>query len=274
MLYGKSVLITGASSGIGKACAEYLKDQGYHVYGTSRHGDGSIITNDKNGGFLNMLRMDVQDDEMVNEVVKYIADREGTVDIAINCAGYGLAGAVEDTSPQEAMDEFNTNFFGVLRVCRAVLPYMRAKGNGLIINISSVAGFIAIPYQSMYSASKYALEALSQAMRIEVKPFGIKVTLIEPGDIRTGFTSSRIWTKAAKGDTPYKERCQRAIESMEKSEMNGPGPEIVVKAVAKVIESKNPPIREVVGAEYKLIAFLRRIAPDRLIEYVVTKMYS
>lgn len=273
-MYGKSVLVTGASSGMGKACAEYLRNKGYHVYGASRHSDGSIKADDRSGGFIKMVRMDVRDDEMVKSVVDSMAQEEGGIDIVINCAGYALAGAVEDTTPQEATDEFDTNFFGVLRVCRAVLPYMRAKGNGLIINIGSVAGFIAIPYQSMYSASKYALEALSQAMRIEVKPFGIKVALIEPGDVRTGFTSGRVWTEASKGATPYKERCQKAVEAMERSEMSGPGPEIVVKAVAKIIASKNPPIRTVVGADYKLIAFLKRLVPDRLIEYVVAKMYS
>jgi len=274
MEYGKSVLITGASSGMGKACAEYLSAHGYHVYGASRHGDGSIYTNDKSDGFISTLYMDVRDERTVREAVDYIIKKENSVDIAINCAGYSLSGAVEDVSPEEAMAEFDTNFFGVLRVCRAVLPHMRAKGNGLIINIGSVAGFIAIPYQSMYSASKYALEALSQALRIETKPFGIKVALIEPGDIKTGFTSARVWAEAAKDDTPYKERCQKAVEAMAKSEMNAPGPEIVVKAVEKIINSKNPPIRTVVGADYKLIAFLKRLVPDKLIEYVVTKMYS
>ena len=273
-IYGDVVLITGASSGIGKACAEHLKDKGYHVYGTSRRAWDDIKVEGKGGGFIKMVQMDVRDDASVKAAVEHIVDAEGGIDVAINCAGYALAGAVEDTAPEEAMAEFDTNFFGVLRVCRAVLPHMRRKGRGLIINISSVAGFFAIPYQSMYSASKYALEALSQAMRMEVKPFGIKVALIEPGDVRTGFTASRTWAEASKGDTPYKERCQKAIAAMEKSEMNGPGPEIVVKALSKIIESKDPPIKTVVGADYKFIAFLKRLVPDRFVEYVVNKMYS
>jgi len=274
MLYGKSVLITGASSGMGKAFAEYLKDRGYHVYGASRRVAEDDSIEGKNGGFLKMVRMDVRDDEMVKETVKAVVAAEGRIDIAINCAGYGLAGAVEDTTPQEAMAQFDTNFFGVLRVCRAVLPYMRVQGRGLIVNVGSVAGFIAIPYQSMYSASKYALEALSQAMRMEVKPFGVKVALIEPGDVKTGFTASRTWAEASKGDTPYKERCQKAIAAMEKSEMSGPGPDIVVKALVRIIESEDPPIKTVVGADYKFIAFLKRLVPDRFVEYVVNKMYS
>lgn len=274
--YGNVVLITGASSGIGKGTAEYLKNQGFRVYGTSRkthpedNGQDNAKTPDT--GFIRTIQLDVCSEESVKNAVDYVIQKEGHIDILINNAGYGIAGSVEDTSLDEAYSQLNTNFFGMLRMCRKVLPHMRKQQNGLIINISSVAGLISIPYQSMYSASKYAIEAVTEAMRIEVEPFGIKVSMVEPGDTRTGFTDKRQFVAAA-NDPAYEERFTKSINSMIKSEMNGPGPDKVVKAVARIISSKNPPIRITAGFSYKAIVFLKRILPARLVAFAVSKIY-
>jgi len=183
------VLITGASSGIGKTCATRLHERGYQVYGTSRSapapGAGKQSSFQMPPFPYKMLRMDVNDDKSVQDGVGAVLADAGRIDAAVNCAGFGIAGAVEDTSTEEAKAQLETNFFGTLRVCRAVLPIMREQGSGAIVNISSIAGLIGIPYQAMYSASKFAIEGMTEALRLEVKPFGIRVCLIEPGDLKS-----------------------------------------------------------------------------------------
>lgn len=276
--YGKVVLVTGASSGIGKAIAYALANRGFRVYGTSRTekpGTYSEIISlrNKNNGFIRMIQLDVCSEESVKTAVSLVLKEEGTIDILINNAGFGIAGSVEDTTIEEAFNQFNTNFFGVLRMCRNVIPTMRENKNGLIINISSVAGLISIPFQSMYSSSKYAVEALTEALRIEVKPFGINVSMVEPGDTKTGFTEKRIYAAGANKDSAYYMKFEKSIKSMEKSEINGPGPDKIVQAVLKIINMKNPPIRITAGFSYKLIVFLKRILPSRFVSYVVSKIY-
>jgi short-subunit dehydrogenase len=277
MIYGDTVLITGASSGVGKIIAQTLMENGYKVYGTSRkpiETSSQIIRNTKNGkGFIEMITLDVRSDDSIKRAVEYVVKKEGKIDILINNAGFGIAGAIEDTSPEEAFEQFDTNFFGILRMCRNIIPIMRANKNGLIINISSVAGLISIPFQSMYSASKYALEAFSQALRIELKPFGINVVLIEPGDMKTGFTSNRKVVKAANESSVYKEQFTRSLNTMIKDEMTSPSPGIVAKAVIKLLKMRKPPVRIVIGIKYKIIVFLKRLLPARFVEYVVSRIY-
>jgi len=183
------VLITGASRGIGKACAERLVAEGDNVYGTSRHPEAE--NGDRN---LHMLAMDVNRDESVNAAVNKILAVERRIDVVINNAGFGIAGSVEDTSVEEGKSLFETNFFGVLRVCRAVLPTMRNMGRGTIINISSLGGRIGLPYQGLYSATKFAIEGLSEALRMELRQFGIDVTLVEPGDVCTVRHITEAWS--------------------------------------------------------------------------------
>lgn len=276
--YGNVVLITGASSGIGKAIGETLASRGYKVYGTSRNAipddyNEIISPNDNSNGFLRLIQLDVCSEESVEKAVKLVILKEGRIDILINNAGIGIAGSVEDTTVQESFKQFDTNFFGVLRMCRNVIPFMRNIKKGLIINISSVAGLIAIPFQSMYSSSKYAVEALTEALRIEVKPFGINVSMVEPGDTKTGFTDKRIYAEGANKDSAYNEKFQKSINAMVKSELNGPGPDKIVQAVIRIISMKNPPIRITAGFSYKVIVFLKRILPARFVSYIVSKIY-
>lgn len=272
---GKVVFVTGASSGIGQALAYILMEKGCKVYGTSRSvtAENTIKPKQENG-FIKIIPLDVRSEKSVKNAVDYILKREISIDIVINNAGFGIAGSVEDTSPEEALSQFDTNFFGVLRVLRAVLPGMRKQKSGLIINISSVAGLISVPYQSMYSASKYALEAMTETLRIEVKPFGIKVSMVEPGDTKTGFTAKRQFVSESKNSV-YSVRFSKSIKTMEKDEQNGPLPnKAVVAAVLKIIYSKNPPIRITAGFSYKTLVFLKRILPARFVEYVVGKIYA
>lgn len=271
--YGNVALVVGASSGMGKACAEYLQSQGYRVYGTSRKASFSEPPVSEGAGFLKMIPLDVTREETIKEAIAYIVKEEGTINVLLNCAGYALGGAVEDVSLEEAQDAFNTNFFGMMMVCRHVLPVMREQKSGLIVNISSVAGFFALPFQAMYSTTKYAVEALTESLRMEVKPFGIKVSLICPGDVRTNFTSSRRTAKAALTNPVYKERHAKAVNEMIRSEMSSPGPEVVVREFARILNSKNPPVRRIVGTQYKAMSLLKRLLPASVVERVVEKIY-
>lgn len=263
----KVVLVTGASSGIGRAIALFLSEQGYRVYGTSRK---PRTSSDETS--FQMIPLDVTDEKSVQHAVDMVVQKEGSIDILINNAGMGIAGPVEETKPEEAYRQFDTNFFGVLRMCRAVVPIMRRQKHGMIINIGSVAGLVSIPFQAMYSASKYAVEAMTEALRIEVKPFGIRVALVEPGDTKTGFTDNRIFTEAARNSS-YGERFAKSIQAMAVSEQKGPNPMVVAKVVARVMKRHNPPVRVIVGLDYKLVGFLKRVLPARLVEFIVTKLY-
>ncbi len=180
----KVILVTGASSGLGLATALRLNAAGHRVYGASRSRAPSTDTP--------WIVMDVDDDESVSHGVEHILAREGRIDVAINNAGIGYAGSVEDLTMGEARQQLETNFFGVLRVCRAVLPAMRRRGAGLIVNVTSIGAQIALPYQGHYTASKLALEGMSQALRMEAAGFGVRVVVVAPGDFRTGFTAHRI----------------------------------------------------------------------------------
>ncbi len=272
------VLLTGASSGIGKATAEWLMERGFRVYGTSRKAagimDGKPYKTSASGGFIEMIPLDVNSESSAENAVRTVLEREGSIDVLISNAGMGIAGSIEDTSIREAEKQFDVNFFGTLRMIRHVLPAMRKQGRGRIIVISSVAGLISIPYQSMYSASKYALEALVEALRHEVAPFGIKACLVEPGDTRTGFTSSRVIAEAAGEASPYYSRFRKSLDRMEQDEQNGVSPEKVARVIHGMIKRRNPPIRRAVGLGYKAILFLKRLLPSWLVEKLVGMLYA
>lgn len=267
----KVILITGASSGIGKSTAEYFFKNGYKVFGTSRKAN---YTKKENGsGFLEMIPLDVTNEESAENAINYIVKKMNRIDILINNAGFGIAGAIEDTSIEEAKRQLETNFFGTMRMINKVLPIMRKQMNGRIINLSSVAGVISIPYQSMYSVSKYSIEALTEALRIEVKPFNIKVSMVEPGDTKTGFTDKRMVVKNAKNSI-YNKTFTKSVQTMEHDERNGVSPEKVTKVIVKLVNKKNPPIRSAVGFSYKAICFCKKILPARFFEFVVSKIYA
>ncbi|MEZ4357689.1 MAG: SDR family oxidoreductase [Eubacteriales bacterium] len=263
--YGDVVLVTGASSGIGKATAKKLLELGFIVYGTSRNPS-------LNNEGIKMLKMDINDEESISSAVDSIISEHGHISILINCAGNGIAGALEDMTLNEISYQMQTNFFGTLNVIRAVLPYMRENGKGLIVNTGSVAGDIAIPYQSIYSASKAALTSVTQSLRLEVKSFGIKCSIIQPGDTKTGFTKSRKFIKNIY-TSAYKTEAERAIYSMVRDELNGKPPETVSNTIIKIIKKRNPRAVYTVCFEYKLLVFLKAILPNSVLEFVLNRMY-
>jgi len=247
------VLISGASSGIGLACANLFKIRGDKVYGANR-------------------TPDVRNDASVSAAVADILSREGRIDILVNNAGIAIAGSVEDTSIEQAKDQFEVNFFGVLRMCQAVLPAMRQQVSGYIINIGSIAGQVAVPYQGLYSASKFAIEGLTESLRMETRHLGIKVVLIEPGDHRTNLTKNR---RKLAASTPYAEYFNRAIGQMEKDEQNGPDPSGIAKLVARVVSNPNPRLRYTIGpAAERAAIWLKRLGPAVLVEKAMTGYYK
>jgi len=259
----KVVLVTGASSGIGACCAAYLSEHGYRVYGASRSAIAPPL--------VAPLTMDVTSDASVAQGVATILDREGRIDVLINNAGFGIGGAVEDTSMEEAAAQFDVNFFGVVRVTQAVLPTMRQRSDGYIVNIGSIAGLIAIPYQAFYSASKFALEGFTESLRLEVRPFGIRVVLIEPGDHSTGFTKNRRSTIS----TAYREQSEKAIARMESDEQRGPNPGAIARLVHKVLEKPNPRLRYTAGPTAQRAAvWLKRYLPNAVIEAMMRRYYT
>jgi NAD(P)-dependent dehydrogenase (short-subunit alcohol dehydrogenase family) len=263
------VLVTGASSGIGLACATRLAERGFRVYGTSRRGLTGPVGN------LTMLTADVTDDQSVDEAVAAVLDREQRLDIVVNNAGMGIAGAVENTSIEEAKRQFEVNFFGAFRVCRAVLPAMRRQRSGYIVNIGSIGGLIAIPYQAMYSASKFALEGLSEALRMEVRPFGIRVVLIEPGDHKTDLTANRQFTKGPGSTDPYGPSFAVALARTARDEQGGPGPEQIARLLYRIVNQRNPRLRYTIGpVPQRAAVWLKRLSPYSILEYAMRTYYG
>lgn len=261
------VLVTGASSGIGLACVRRLAGLGHAVFGASRRPGPDGIG-------VEFLAMDVDEEISVRSGLTRVLDREGRIDAVVNCAGFGLAGAVEDISIEEARAQFETNFFGTVRVCRAVLPVMRGQGSGIIVNVSSLAGLAAIPFQAYYSASKFALEGLTEALDMEVRPYGVRVVLVEPGDFRTGFTANRRRAASGRGSV-YEERFAAALTVMEKDELGGPEPEAVAALIGRLLEKPNPRLRYTAGrfAQRAGVA-LKRFLPAALFRRWLMKYYG
>jgi short-subunit dehydrogenase len=277
--YGKSVIITGASSGIGQSAANAFAAKGYHVFALAR--SFRIETLPYYNGVLTKIPMDVCDEESIETAIDYIVEEmkaesgggesAGFPLIIIHCAGMGIAGAAEDTPIESVRSQFDVNYFGALRVNKKVLPLMRKEGKGLVIIVGSVAGRISIPYQSHYSATKYALDAYAEALRMESERFGIRVSLIEPGDTKTGFTKSR--KLCIPKDSPYEKACKSAVAKMAHDEECGASPSKVARVALKIAEKKNPPLRITVGLSYKLIMLLRRLLPVRVFDAVIKRMY-
>ena len=255
----KVVLITGASSGIGQSTARLLTQRGFTVFGTSRKSSGI----DAIPG-VEVLPLDVRIDESVDACLEAVSKQAERVDIVINNAGYELGGAIEETTLEEVKAQFETNFYGVARMIKAVLPIMRRQGKGQIINISSLAGLVPVPFLGIYSASKFALEGYTEGLRHELKPFNIQVSLVEPGFIKTNLASNRQYTADQISD--YERWRQRAFEAMRQYEEKAPEPTLVAECVLRVIESKSPKLRYRVGKDATRTTRLRRFLPESLFE--------
>lgn len=262
------VLITGASSGFGKAIAEYLSSKGFIVYGTSRNPE---ITNTP----YEMLKLDVTDDRSVKSCIAELVSREGHIDVLINNAGIAIAGSAEDLLIEEFRLQMETSFMGVVRMCREVLPHMRLKNRGLIINIGSIAGIVAVPFHSAYSSAKFALEGYTEAMRIELKPYGIKTVLLEPGDYNTGITDRRIKSVNTGRESEYSDSFESALLAMEESERKGNDPVEIARLISKIIDKDSPGLRYTAGPfVQRLAVYIKRVIPHNLFEYIVRKTYK
>ncbi|HUC56890.1 MAG TPA: SDR family oxidoreductase [Streptosporangiaceae bacterium] len=256
---GRVVLVTGASAGLGRACAGRLAASGWKVIGASRRGTGSDTWQG--------LVMDVDDPAAVQAGVARVEQEHGRLDALVAAAGWGVAGAAELTSVDEAKAQFETNFWGAVRVTQSVLPLMRAQGAGRIVLLSSIGGVIGIPFQAFYSASKFALEGFAEALAYEIAPFGVRVTLVQPGNFRTDFTASRKLAQASTGDTAYSAAQAKAVELMERDEVNGADPVAVAAAVQRVLGARRPPRRISVGKADERIGLLaKRLLPFSVFE--------
>lgn len=263
------VLITGASSGIGLACANHLHSAAFRVYGTSRRPPGQFDC-----GF-SMIQVDVGDDESVGAAVDDIVSREGRLDAVINCAGYGLAGSIEDTSIEEAKAQFEPNFYGVMRMCRSVLPVMKDQKSGFIINIGSLAGQIGLPFQGIYSATKFALEGFSEALRLETRAYGVRTVLIEPGDYHTGFTDNRHISHLASGNSHYRKQFDTALAIMKSNEVGGPTPENIAALVFRILKKRSPRLRYLAGHLHQRLAFrLSKTIPHRIFAWIISRYFK
>lgn len=275
-----TILVTGASSGIGLSTARLLASRGHRVFGTSRRSPEAVLAKLGEQPFT-FVTMDVREPDSVAaavaEVHRQIAAELGAeagLDVVVNNAGMGVAGALEDTSDAEALEQMDTNFLGVHRVCRAVLPDMRARGRGRIVNVSSLAGRITLPFQGFYSASKYALSAYTEALRMELRVFGVSATLIEPGDFQTGFTDARQLAAASEGSA-YAPTMTKAMAVFEADELSGRSPDEVARTIARAIDVRNPRVRYTVGPlGQRLGVMLRSVMPERVFEAIFSKLYK
>lgn len=263
----KIALVTGASSGIGLDASLRLIQQGYTVYGAARRTElmKSIVDN---GGHA--LYLDLFDQKSIDECVKTILDKEGKIDLLVNNAGFGLGGSIEDIPIEEAKKQFEVNVFGLASLIQKVLPSMREQHSGRIVNISSIAGRFSSPFTGWYHGTKYCLEAISDALRLEVKPFGIKVVLIEPGMIQTdwGVIHGRNIRKYS-GQTAYSKNANTVsdyYESKYETKKNLSDPRVITKQIIKAATAKNPKRRYVAGKFAKPYVFFKRILPDGIFD--------
>lgn len=248
---GKVAVVTGATSGLGRAVASRLSREGYTVYGTGRKLPSDSARPEGETG-IRYVALDVLSKESVRNAFGEILSREKKIDVLVTCAGMGIAGSVEDTPDEDAELQMNVNFAGTLRTIRACLPSMRGRGSGKIIVFGSLAGRIGMPFQAMYSASKFALEGLVESLRYEIRRFGVQACILEPGDFRTGFTGSR--KKILSGSGVYEEAFGRVIGMQEKDEMNGFPPEKAAKKVSDLLRRSSLPVRASVGPAFQVVA--------------------
>ncbi len=255
----KAILVTGASSGIGAAILSRLARDGHWVFGTQRSGAG------KNADGVEMLTLDVRSDDSVTRCVQAFLQRTGRIDVLINNAGYLQSGAVEEVSIEQAKEQFDTNYFGVVRMLKSVLPTMRAQKDGLLATTSSLAGMVPLPFWGHYNASKFAIEGLMETLRYELKPMGIRVAMVEAGAIKTPFYAEPQAAAMAEY-SPWRDRFFRTMNGFEEQ---APDPDVVADVFSRIVRSESPALRNTVTREAKLFPFLRWLLPAAAFEMSV-----
>lgn len=265
----KVILITGISSGFGKQTAILLAQKGYIVYGTVRKEPGS----DK---MVNYLKMDLKDTGSIKKAVSDILAKEGRIDVLINNAGMHTGGPVETTPMEYIKQQMDTNFLGMVTLVQEVLPVMRKHGGGTIINFSSIGGLMGLPFQPFYSASKFAIEGFSEALRMEVKQFNIKIILINPGDFHTSNSANRRNFLAPTGiNDPYHEQFEKTLAIIERDETGGWEPIVLAKKIVKIVECKNPRQKYIVSTfEQKLAVALKHVLPGKWFRKMLEDYYK
>ena len=268
----KVILLTGASSGIGYQTAESLAKEGHIVYGAARRTE-KMETLKQFG--VKPIYLDVTDEENIKSAIDTIIRNEGRIDVLINNAGYGSFGAVEDVEINEARRQFEVNLFGLARLVQLVLPHMRKQKSGRIINVSSMGGRLTTYFGAWYHATKYALEAFSDALRMEVSDFGIDVSLIEPGGIKTdwGIIASDKLEKSAKGGA-YEKEAMKTAKGMKKQYSGNllSNPIVITKAISKAVNSNRPKARYLIGFMAKPLVFLHTILPAKVFDKIMKKL--
>lgn len=257
-------VVTGGSSGIGRSTAQALLAKGCTVYELSRR------DNPPEG--VSHLTADITDEQQVKRAIGEVISREGKIDILVNNAGYGISGAAEMTDSADSHAQLELNLHGMDNVTRAVLPYMRERKSGRIVSVSSIAGILPIPFQLWYSVSKAAINAYVLALQNEVRPYGISVCAVMPGDIATGFTDAR--KKSDSGNDIYSGRIERSVATMEKDERGGMSPDKAGRYIAKLAMKKRTRPMKAIGISYKAISILTKLLPRRLSNYLVGMIYS
>lgn len=264
----KIVLVTGASSGIGRAISSVLAAEGYTVYGASRSAISGTTFNR-----VIQIPLDVTDEQSVQKAIQFIIEKENRIDVVINNAGLGMIGAVENTTDAEVRKIFDTNVNGVLNICRHVLPIMRKQRSGHIINVTSIAGLMGLPFRGIYSASKHAVEGFSESLSQEVRTFGIKVIVIEPGDFKTNINQNRL--NASKSEGAYHSFESKVLEQINHEVSFAPDPEIIGVVIKKILKKKKPRLRYKVATPFqKFSVLIRDVIPDRWFESLVMKFYK
>lgn len=264
----KVVLITGASSGIGKAIAHYLADKEYTVYGTSRNPKTAL------DGKVRMISLDVTDQASITNAVYTILKEQNQIDYVINNAGMGITGPLEETPDHEVRRVFETNYFGALEVIKAVLPTMRKQRRGMIINVTSIAGYMGLPYRGIYSATKGALGITTEAYRMELKEFNVKMTTVAPGDFATNIAAGRYHAPIL-DDSPYKENYGNTLRLMDEHVDAGMDTKVMATVIHRIMRSKNPKVHYRVGFfMQKFSIALKRILPDTWYEKLLLNHYK
>ncbi|MBC2845399.1 SDR family oxidoreductase [Winogradskyella flava] len=264
----KVVLITGGSSGIGKSIGEFLQNKGFKVYGTSR------IPNNYPDSKFPIVALDVTRAETISECILEVLDKESKIDVLINNAGAGITGPIEEIPDTEIKRNFETNFFGPINVIKAVLPSMRQQNSGLVINITSIAGYMGLPFRGVYSASKGALELITEAFRMELKDFNIEMTNVAPGDFATNIAAGRYHAPVLE-DSPYKKKYGKSLQMMNEHVDSGSDPKQMAEAIFKVIQTEKPKVHYKVGVfMQKLSIVLKRILPDKVYERLLMNHYK
>jgi len=265
----KVVLITGTTSGFGRLIAERLLARGHRVYGTCLPGfDG-----DRHAFGFPLLDLDVTDDASVERCVAELAGAEGRVDVLINNAGVSIAGALEDTTIAEARWQMEVNFFGPIRMVRAVLPHMRAQGSGRILTTGSMGGHVGLPYQSVYCAAKYGLEGINEALRLELGGSGIDAAIVCPGDFNTGFTAARVYTRNAHSPA-HARQIAITMGIAERDEKSSPDPGMVADLYVRLVEARKLRVRYFVGSfPQRVSIFLKWLLPATFFERILRRNY-